>query len=295
MNALPCPVCDSTATAVRYSRLDNPWWLCAACGLRFRPPGPVDRYESGACFAQAAFHFGNDYVAGFRRRLKEFLPYARPGRFLEVGFGHGGYLAAARELGFEVLGLDTSPHNVAQVSSRFGVPVRQATLEQAALPDAGFDTALLSHVIEHLPDPVATLRELARVLVPGGTLILITPNAACYLERLVGGRWPMYRPADHVRMFTPPSLRLALEKAGFSDARLWTTDSPADFPLGLASALRSATPLPGTQDLLTAGHAAPLPLWRRAAYKLLPLFGYPFLLTRYLGVASCLKCVAVRP
>ncbi|MFQ5696536.1 MAG: class I SAM-dependent methyltransferase, partial [Terriglobia bacterium] len=170
-----------------------------------------------------------------------------------------------------------------------------AALEQAKLETAGFDTALLAHVIEHLPDPVATLRELARVLVRGGTLVLITPNAACYLEALVRHRWPMYRPTDHIHLFTPASLRRALQAASFQVARLWTTDSPADFPLGLASALRGAAGIRGTAHLLAGQDAAALPLWRRLAYKTLPLFGYPFLLMRYGGIASCLKCVATRP
>ncbi|MFQ5695849.1 MAG: class I SAM-dependent methyltransferase [Terriglobia bacterium] len=294
MDVRACPVCNSSATTVCYLQFDNPWWRCADCGLRFREPREVVAYESGCCAAQASFYYGADFVSAYRRAWGEFLPYVKHGRFLEVGFGHGGYLAAARELGFDVLGLDTSPRNVEEVAGRFALPVRQATLEQAALPETSFDTAMMSHVIEHLPDPVGTLVELARVLTKEGTLLLVTPNAGCYLERLLGHRWPMYRPPDHIRLFTPDSLRLAVKRAGFRVTRLWTTDSPADFPLGLASALRGATGIPGTTELLAQASPTAVPAWRRLAYKTLPLVGYPFLLTRYLGIASCLKCVATK-
>lgn len=285
-----CPLCGGSA-AVRYPQYANPWRACKECGLVFRAPLTHTSYESGCCFGQAEFRYGRDYAHRYRRALEEFLPCLPRGRWVELGFGHGGYLQAAAELGCDVLGIDTSARNCREVAERFGVPTFCGTLEEAQLPTDSVDTFLLSHVVEHFAEPIATLGEMRRALKPGGRVAIITSNVKCYLERLLGHRWTAYREEDHVWLFSPATLSRTLELAGLEPVRVWTTEAIFDFPFGVASALRTASGLRSTGELAAEAPEKPL-RWRRLAFKVLPVFGIPFLLMPRWGLGSCLKAVA---
>lgn len=288
-----CPLCGGEAL-LRYRQFASPWWRCVACGLVFRSPEKSRSYESGCCFGQAEFRYGRSYAGHYRRALEEFLPLLARGRWVELGFGHGGYLQAAAELGCDVLGIDTSPLNCQEVTRRFGVPAFCGTLEEARLPPASVDTFLLSHVIEHFPNPITTLGEIRQALKPGGRVVIITSNVRCYLERLLGHRWTAYREEDHVWLFGLGTLRQTLQAAGLVPLRVWTTEALYDFPFGVASALRVAAGAPSTGELAAENPDQPLRL-RRLAFKTLPLVGLPFLLMPRWGLGSCLKAVAEKP
>jgi SAM-dependent methyltransferase len=101
---------------------------------------------------------------------------------------------------------------------RHGLPIFAGSLEAAAFPDASFDLVHASHLIEHLNSPGSFLDEAARVLAPGGILVLTTPNADGFQARLRGPRWrsAIY---DHLYLFSRRTLRRLLESRGFAVAR----------------------------------------------------------------------------
>jgi SAM-dependent methyltransferase len=116
--------------------------------------------------------------------------------FLDAGCGDGRHLAALARSPWwpaRAVGTDIS-ERILETARRAVAPrepeLLRANLEALPLEDESFDLVLCSQVIEHLLDPDAGLRELARVLRPGGTLILTTDNArnlvtrALYLGRL---------------------------------------------------------------------------------------------------------------
>jgi SAM-dependent methyltransferase len=81
----------------------------------------------------------------------------------------------------------------------------------------------LLDVIEHVVDPVAEMREISRILKPGGIVVMTTPNAAGLMQRIVGLKRKLFGqpwcPIDdipwHLWGFTPSTFRLCMEKAGF--------------------------------------------------------------------------------
>jgi 2-polyprenyl-3-methyl-5-hydroxy-6-metoxy-1,4-benzoquinol methylase len=85
----------------------------------------------------------------------------------------------------------------------------------ASLPESHFDAVSMNHVIEHLHDPVATLKECRRIMKPGGTISIATPNLASAGHKLFGPDWFALDPPRHLVLFTPDSLRRALRTAGF--------------------------------------------------------------------------------
>jgi hypothetical protein len=89
-------------------------------------------------------------------------------------------------------------------------------LQSACYPDAWFDFVTLYHVIEHMEDPVAELREIRRVLKPGGWLVIGTPNFDSACARRFGDRFRMLHDKTHISLFSAESLRRLLEDHGFA-------------------------------------------------------------------------------
>ncbi len=150
------------------------------------------------------------------------LPAARRGRLLDFGCGNGALMARMRNLGWTVLGVEPDPA-AATTLAREGLDVHPSLSGLRAAGEAAFDVVVLNHVIEHLPDPVETLTQLRGLLRPQGELILLTPNAAGLGARLFGPHWRGLEPPRHFNVFTPASLRAALNRAGFGTATLNTS------------------------------------------------------------------------
>lgn len=136
-------------------------------------------------------------------------------RVLDVGSGSGGFLVLAQALGWQTYGVEFDP----EAANR----ARQARCEilgrQVDDLDVGyeqyFDAVTLSHVIEHVRDPTATLRHCRRVLKPGGRVWIETPNIDSVGYEIYGPCWRGLEPPRHLILFNPAALRSCLERAGF--------------------------------------------------------------------------------
>lgn len=152
--------------------------------------------------------------AATRKVIRDLYP--KGGRMIEVGSGLGYLLRSFKDEGWDVMGVDSWVELPAATQDLHGIRTIPATLEQAGLPDASADVVVMLHVIEHVPDPVATLREISRVLKPGGHAVIETPRYDTLMFRLLGHRERSIRCDGHIYFFTFDSLRRAYEKAGFT-------------------------------------------------------------------------------
>lgn len=189
---------------------------CLDCGLVTLPLAyaPPVSYEDAAdpyYIEQAPQRIANAH------RLLSLVP--RGGHLLEIGCACGFLLVAARERGFSVRGVEMSAWASQYARETYGLDVRTGTLEAAALPADSVDVCVMADVIEHLFDPSATLREIHRVLVPGGRLLLLTPDVGSITARLAGSRWWGLLD-DHYFYFSRQTLRRLLEREGFAVERL---------------------------------------------------------------------------
>jgi len=158
-----------------------------------------------------------------RRELRTmFIGKARPGRLLEVGSGSGRFLNRMRKAGWTVEGIDFDPVAAARVKERFGIPVAVGSLPELGYPEGKYDVVAMSQVIEHVPDPMALLKECRRVLRPGGRLVLSTPNALSVAHRLHGKHWRGLEPPRHQHIFSPAALERCARDCGFVGLKRFT-------------------------------------------------------------------------
>ena len=108
--------------------------------------------------------------------------------------------------------MEPAPNACAE-ARRLGLTVYQGTLEDVPAATR-YDVITFNHVLEHLSDPVADLREAGRRLAPGGRIEAKTPNLAGLGFRLYGNCWYPFDAPRHLLHFTPATLRRAGERAG---------------------------------------------------------------------------------
>jgi SAM-dependent methyltransferase len=108
----------------------------------------------------------------------------------------------------------------AYARERLGLDVITGRLEDAGLPGAAYDAVTLWDVLEHVHEPRATLAEAARLLRPGGALILGLPNPDSLEARLLGPHWVGWDLPRHLNLFRPPLLRAQLARLGMPVERI---------------------------------------------------------------------------
>jgi 2-polyprenyl-3-methyl-5-hydroxy-6-metoxy-1,4-benzoquinol methylase len=141
-------------------------------------------------------------------------------RVLDVGCGNGSFLAWARELGWECYGVEIDPV-AADVARNLGVAILGSEVRELGTEYAGsFDAITLSHVIEHLYDPMEVLRQCWSLLKPGGSIWLETPNTDSLGYEVYGSHWRGLEAPRHLVLFNTASLRWSLEHAGFERVRV---------------------------------------------------------------------------
>jgi 2-polyprenyl-3-methyl-5-hydroxy-6-metoxy-1,4-benzoquinol methylase len=143
-------------------------------------------------------------------------------RLLDVGCGSGDFLARMRDRGWSVVGVEPDPV-AAEGARQRGLDVHDGMLADAAFTDDSFDAIVLSHVIEHVHDPIALLRECGRALRPGGTLVLFTPNLTSVGHRRFGADWRGLEPPRHLHIFSAGALGACVARVGLAVSEVRTS------------------------------------------------------------------------
>jgi SAM-dependent methyltransferase len=245
--AQACPVCATSAAKYVGRRggaahagglgVECRIWRCRGCGLLYPNPMPLPagglaqhyEIEPDGYFQQ---HDAGKKAEGARALLAQAERLAGgKGRVLDIGSGRGEVLVAAREAGWEAVGVEPSPTFADYAARRSGAEVRREPVERCGFAPDSFDAVILGAVLEHLYNPDETIREVVRVLRPGGALFVDVPNeSGLYFrlgnlyQRLRGRDWcvnlaPTFEPF-HVFGFDRRSLRALLARHGLS-VREW--------------------------------------------------------------------------
>lgn len=211
--------CDGCGLTYANPRLRGPALSAAYATLEMPvTDGPDDAPAPAAGFRGWWRHMTQRQVVG---------DWVEKGPVLDVGCHVGDLLVALKERGLQVAGIEASPSAIARCRAR-GLDVTQGIIEEVSLPDGAYQTITLSHVLEHVAQPVDVLRKLYRALSPGGRLVIAVPNRAGLVARLFGPYWHGWDPPFHLVHFDGAALRAVLEAAGFAVDRVLTRGNPDD-------------------------------------------------------------------
>lgn len=232
-----CPVCGGALGRVVLRSRDRIFALegefgvreCSSCRLAVTEP----RLEGAAL----ALHYPAEYGPWQARersaltRLKrartraiaELPPYGEflrrgAGDVLDIGCGRGDQAAAFAAAGWRVCGLDMSPGAVAAARAA-GIEAEVGTIETAPWPPASFDLVILSHSLEHMPDPAGALRKARALLRSPGALIVVVPDWDSWQRKVFGGHWAHIDVPRHLQHFTAEGLHRLAREAGFRRGR----------------------------------------------------------------------------
>lgn len=191
------------------------------------------------------------HATGLRRREREFQRKAERmflgepvpgGRLLDVGCGNGDALARMCRFGWAGEGVDVDPEGVEHARARHGLTVHMGRLEELRFPGDSFDAITMQHVLEHVHDPVALVRECLRLLKPSGRLVIVTPNVNGLGHRWFGENWRGLEPPRHLHLFSPKALAMCAVQAGFSRLDVTCTPGDADGMIRECMKLRDSVP-----------------------------------------------------
>ena len=242
-----CPVCGATTYEVKYpvpeegteggvsaeafrpsseqfGRAAGDVVVCTSCGH-----GSLDRLPSPEAMDEAytdaadpvSLREEEGQVETARRALADIERVIDPGRVVDIGCWTGSFLVAARERGWDPVGLEPSKWASDRARER-GLDVRTAGIDHVADPGGGaaglepgsFRLVAMCDVLEHLDRPGEAVDTMRSLLDRGGALYLTVPDAGSRLARLMGRRWWSVLPM-HVQYFTRASLRRLLTDHGF--------------------------------------------------------------------------------
>lgn len=206
------------------------------------------------------------------------LPWHGSGRLLDFGCGGGSFLKRMADRGWQVIGLDAAVGAVRRIQEDLGLQALVGSLPHADLRPCSFDVVTMWHSLEHVHDPLSILREAYRLLVPGGRLVVATPNIESLPYYWFGQSWFGLDLPRHLTHFTPRTLASMLQTAGFhvQQSRM----------LRHSDWLRSSAKLALRQG--RGGWKAKLLTWKPAA-KLAAWSCY------VAGLSDCMMAVAERP
>lgn len=151
-----------------------------------------------------------------------------PGGFLDIGCGSGSSVRAAADMGWRATGIDIDPKLIQVGREELQADLRCGTLPQSGLDGNRFHFIRMRDVIEHLPNPYEVLLEVKRLLVPGGVLLIVSPNEAALPTqvrlRLGFKRYKIATvvPPHHVHGFAPDTLARIIRRSGLSLRELAT-------------------------------------------------------------------------
>jgi 2-polyprenyl-3-methyl-5-hydroxy-6-metoxy-1,4-benzoquinol methylase len=140
------------------------------------------------------------------------------GRVLDVGCGSGALLAELGHCGWELGGIEPNKHMARLVAERLGLPeyrIAATVAERGTFAPRSFDLVTMSHVLEHLHDPVAVMNKVYDWTRPSGTLRILVPNISSLESRLFRRHWYGLEVPRHLYHFDPRSLQTLLSRTGF--------------------------------------------------------------------------------
>ncbi len=199
---------------------------CQKCGLIY-VGNPPSQAEMAQYYQEDYYTGGNDKVfqdyigekeirvKSFRSKVKKILKYRTHGRLLDIGCAAGFFLEAAKNH-FDCHGVEFSEFSSQYARDEFGHHVITGDLLSAGFPREYFDVITMWDVLEHVHAPLDNLKEITRILKPGGILVISTGDATSINARIRKDRWALMAPPWHLYFFPKKLLQNKLIELGYT-------------------------------------------------------------------------------
>jgi 2-polyprenyl-3-methyl-5-hydroxy-6-metoxy-1,4-benzoquinol methylase len=193
---------------------------CRSCQLVYMNPRPhhqsvQDNYAAVEDTRYLEEEQGR--IETFTESVEHIQTFVPTGRLLDVGCHVGTFLTVAEQHGYTVAGVEPSRWASDIARARIAGGVHCGAIEDAPMPDGGYDVVTLWDVIEHLPDPALDIRAIHSALRPGGIFAVSTMDVDSLFARALGKRWPWYMQM-HLVYFSRQTLCEMLRREGFQIA-----------------------------------------------------------------------------
>ena len=170
-------------------------------------PGPLSRLRNHLAWR---FDRGDQLIDVVTRRLPQ------GASIVDVGSGDGSQLALLSQRGFRMTGVERDTKSVSLQGGQAQVFEGSAEALPDQLPRESFDAVMFKQVLEHLADPVHALRNAARLLKPGGVMVVEVPNNESAIARQSGLSWEHMDVPRHINFFTLDTLQATARGAGLA-------------------------------------------------------------------------------
>lgn len=227
---ISCLVCGGTADHL-YHKRQHQVFRCRDCGLGVVDPLPsaeeLERFYANTYYeSDHEWGYHTEYgelEAGLRKMYRRFLrriealyPGQRFDRVIDVGCAYGFFLDAVEERWKpeHLVGVDVTPESKEHNSAR-GREFHAGFFEQVELPEDHFGLAFMGDAFEHVHDPIAVVEKFARILAPGGVVVITTVDFDSWLARILGSRWRLMNPPEHLFFWTRRSISRLFADHGF--------------------------------------------------------------------------------
>jgi len=221
MLKISCSLCGFQQA--RLITKENEWDIieCIGCSFVFIVPVPDEQYlylhyQKYLPFDKVGIvQWRTLMLDVFRKSLDAIEARCRcqRGVLLDIGCGWGFFLEMARQNGWRVYGLEPCVHARAYAATK-ALEVDGCSLFDRAYKDEMFDVVTLFYVLEHLPRPLSYLKEINRILKPGGLLLVRVPHTTPLVKILKIFNIPnkLYDAPSHLSDFSPRTIAMALDK-----------------------------------------------------------------------------------
>ncbi len=240
MTTVSCNLCGSSKERLITVQSSYRVVECAGCGFVYVNPRPDEgtleklylKYLPDKMIDPLSW---DSYMKEVFSKAASFMAARLPdnARLLDVGCGYGFFLSCMKAKAIsriKLSGIDVSKTAVSYATGR-GLDVRHGTLDTIRFADNAFDAITMFYVLEHIPDPSRALREVRRILKPGGALFLRLPHTTPIVRLLsaFGIKNNLYDPPFHLNDFSAETIGRMLTKAGFENVHTFiggTTSPP---------------------------------------------------------------------
>jgi len=197
------------------------WVRCSSCGLL--RSDPILEVNLTQLYEESTFDYSTE-VSGLKKTYLRLVKKAIDNdlslrSIFEVGGGNGFFLEAAKDFGFKkVAGIEPSHAAINAAREDVRPHLIASMMSNSVLPKNSFQVGAMFHTLDHLQDPIQTLKDCLEALEPGGTFVVAVHNERSWSARLLGERSPIID-VEHTYLYSLKTGIQIFEKAGFKNVR----------------------------------------------------------------------------